>query len=202
VVVFFVIFFWMGFEQAGGTMNLFADAQTDRHVFGYEIPTSWFQSVNPLGIVLLGPVFAMIWTRLDRSKYAISDPTKQALGMMVLGLGFIVLAIAQGRAERFGTVGPQWLIAVYLLHTIGELMLSPVGLSMTSKLAPARLAGLLMAVWLLSSAVANYLSGMLEGMLAGSGIPLYWFLVGSSIGAGLILLAFTPWLKKLAHGRG
>ena len=202
VVVFFVIFFWMGFEQAGGTMNLFADKQTDRHVFSWEIPASWFQSVNPLGIVLLAPAFSMIWTKLDRSKYAISDPTKQALGMMVLGLGFVVLAIAQGRAEQFGTVGPQWLIAVYLVHTIGELMLSPVGLSMVSKLAPARFASLLMAVWLFSSAVANYLSGTLEAMLAGSGIPLYWFLVGSSFGAGLILLGLTPWLGILTRGRG
>lgn len=201
VVVFFVIFFWMGFEQAGGTMNLFADKQTDRHAFGYEIPASWFQSINPLGIVLLGPVFAMIWTKLDRSAYAISDPTKQALGMMVLGLGFIILAIAQGRAERLGSVGPQWLVIVYVVHTIGELMLSPVGLSMVSKLAPARLAGLLMGVWLLSSAVANYLSGVLEALLAGSGIPLYWFLVGSSVGAGLVLLALSPWLKQLTHGR-
>lgn len=201
VVVFFVIFFWMGFEQAGGTMNLFADRQTDRHAFGYEIPASWFQSINPLGIVLLGPVFAMIWTKLDRSAYAISDPTKQALGMMVLGLGFIILAIAQGRAEQLGSVGPQWLVIVYVVHTIGELMLSPVGLSMVSKLAPARLAGLLMGVWLLSSAVANYLSGVLEALLAGSGIPLYWFLVGSSVGAGLVLLALSPWLKQLTHGR-
>ncbi|MCX9155364.1 peptide MFS transporter [Niveibacterium sp. 24ML] len=201
IVVFFVIFFWMGFEQAGGTMNLFADQQTDRHAFGFEIPASWFQSINPLVIVLLAPVFSVMWTRLDRSRFALPVTAKQALGMIVLGLGFIVLAIAQGRAEEFGTVGPHWLFIVYFLHTIGELMLSPVGLSMVSKLAPARFGGLLMGVWLLSSAVANYLSGILEHMLQDSGIPLYWFLVGSSIGAGLVLLALTPMLKKLMHGR-
>ncbi|GAA5174629.1 MFS transporter [Niveibacterium umoris] len=201
IVCFFVIFFWMGFEQAGGTMNLFADQQTDRHAFGFEIPASWFQSINPLVIVLLAPAFSALWTRLDRTRFALSVSAKQALGMVVLGLGFIVLAIAQGRAEKFGSVGPHWLFIVYFLHTIGELMLSPVGLSMVSKLAPARFAGLLMGVWMLSSAVANYLSGTLEAMLAGSGVPLYWFLVGSSVGAGLVLLALTPMLKKLMHGR-
>ena len=202
IVAFFVVFFWMGFEQAGGTMNLFADNRTDRHVFGTEIPASWFQSVNPLLIVLLAPALAAAWTRLDVSKHALSDTAKQALGMLVLGLGFVVLAVAQDRAERFGTVGPQWLVAVYALHTVGELMLSPVGLAMVSKLAPARLASLLMGVWLLSSAAANYLSGTLEAMLKGSGIPLYWFLVGSSVGAGLALLALTPWLNRLMRGRG
>jgi len=202
LVAFFVVFFWMGFEQAGGTMNLFADNQTERRIFGSEIPASWFQSINPLLIVLLAPLFSVAWTRLDASKYSLSDTTKQALGMLVLGLCFVVLAIAQGQAEQFGKVGPQWLIAVYALHTVGELMLSPVGLSMVSKLAPARLASLLMGVWLLSSAAANYLSGTLEAMLMGSGIPLYWFLVGSSVGAGLALLSIGPFLNRLMHGRG
>jgi POT family proton-dependent oligopeptide transporter len=202
IVAFLVVFFWMGFEQAGGTMNLFADSQTDRHLLGIEIPASWFQSINPLLIVVLAPLFAVAWTRLDASRHALPDTAKQALGMMVLGLGFVVLAIAQGRAERYGAVGPQWLAAVYALHTVGELMLSPVGLAMVSKLAPARFAALLMGVWLLSSAAANYLSGTLEALLKGSGIPLYWFLVGSSFGAGMALLALTPWLNRLMHGRG
>jgi POT family proton-dependent oligopeptide transporter len=201
IVVFFVIFFWMGFEQAGGTMNLFADQQTDRHAFGWEIPASWFQSINPLVIVALAPVFSALWTWVDRSRFKLSDTTKQGLGMIVLGLGFIVLAIAQSRAEKFGPVGPQWLFFVYFLHTVGELMLSPVGLSMVSKVAPVRLAGLLMGVWLLSSAVANYLSGTLEAMLATSGIPLYWFLVGSSIGAGVVLLLISPMLQRLMYGK-
>ncbi|HEX8986317.1 MAG TPA: peptide MFS transporter [Rhodocyclaceae bacterium] len=202
VVAFFVVFFWMGFEQAGGTMNLFADSLTDRRLGGFEIPASWFQSINPLLIVALAPLFSVAWTRLDTSPHALPDTAKQAIGMMVLGLGFVVLAVAQQRAERFGPVGPQWLAAVYALHTVGELMLSPVGLAMVSKLAPARLAGLLMGVWLLSSAVANYLSGTLEALLKGSGIPLYWFLVASSFGAGFALLALTPWLTRLTGGRG
>ncbi len=201
IVVFFVIFFWMGFEQAGGTMNLFADKQVDRHTFGWEIPASWFQSVNPLVIITLAPLFSMLWTHLDRSRFALPDTIKQGLGMIVLGLGFIVLALAQTRAEQFGPVGPQWLFIVYFLHTVGELMLSPVGLSMVSKVAPARLAGLLMGVWLLSSAVANYLSGTLEAMLASSGVPLYWFLVGSSIGAGIVLLLISSLLQRLMYSK-
>ncbi len=104
-----VIFFWMGFEQAGGTMSLFADRQTDRMLFGREIPASYFQSVNPLLIVLLGPLFALMWRRWDRSRFALPAPAKMGLGMIVLGAGFVVLAIAQDRADSLGKVGPQWL---------------------------------------------------------------------------------------------
>jgi POT family proton-dependent oligopeptide transporter len=197
ITAFFVVFFWMGYEQAGGSMTLFADQQTDRHAFGWEIPASWFQTINPAAIVLLAPAFAAFWTWLDGSRYALPDPAKQAFGMLVLGLGFLVMVIAQGRAEALGPVGPQWLALVYLLHAVGELMLSPVGLSQVSHLAPPRLLGLLMGVWMLANAVANYLAGALEGLLAGSGIPLYVFLLGSSLGAGVLLLALSPWLQRL-----
>lgn len=196
IVAFFIIFFWMGFEQAGGSMTLFADTQTDRHAFGQEIPASWFQAINPLAIILLAPLFSAGWTALDRSRFALSDPAKQGWGMVVLGLGFVVMVMAQQRAEVQGTVGPQWLAAVYLLHTIGELMLSPVGLSLVSAAAPARLAGLLMGLWMAAIGVANYLAGALEGLLAGSGIPLFAFLLGSSLGAGALLLLASPWLAR------
>jgi proton-dependent oligopeptide transporter, POT family len=201
VMGFFVVFFWMGFEQAGGTMNLFADTLTDRHLGSWEIPASYFQAINPLGIVLLGPVIAAIWVRLDQSRYALPTPAKMAIGMIILGMGFVVLAIADSRAQAVGRVGPWWLVAVYLLHTLGELCLSPVGLSMVTKLAPARLAALLMGIWYLANAAANYLAGILEELLKGSSMPLYWFLVGSSIGAGLVLLAITPLVKRLMHER-
>jgi POT family proton-dependent oligopeptide transporter len=202
IVAVFVIMFWMGFEQAGGTMNLFADKQTERMLFGWEMPTSYFQSINPLAIVALAPIMAAMWTRLDRSRYAISDPAKQGGGMIVLGLGFVVMAIAQERADLIGRVGPQWLACVYLLHTLGELMLSPIGLSFVTKLAPARLAAMMMGLWFTSNAIANYFAGVLEAMLAGSGIPLYWFLVATSMGGGVALLLITPLLNRLAHGRG
>ena len=202
VMAFFVIFFWMGFEQAGGTMSLFADKQTDRHLFGAEIPASYFQALNPLFIFLLAPFFSVFWTRLDRSAYALATPTKQAIGMIILGLGFIVLAVAQQRADAGGPVNMTWLVMVFLLHTIGELCLSPIGLSMVTKLAPAKLAALMMGLWFGATALANYLAGMLESYLAGSGVPLYWFLVGSSIGAGVVMLVLTPLLKKWMHGQG
>jgi POT family proton-dependent oligopeptide transporter len=198
----FVVFFWMGFEQAGGTMNLFADKQTDRTLFGWEIPASYFQAINPLTIVALGPLLSMFWTRIDSSRFAIPTPAKMGLGMIILGLGFIVLAIADGRAQVEGKVGPEWLFIVYVIHTVGELFLSPIGLSMVTKLAPMRLAAMLMGLWYTANALANYLAGSLEEMLKTTQIPLYWFLVGSSVGAGVVLLALTPWIKKLMGGRG
>jgi POT family proton-dependent oligopeptide transporter len=124
------------------------------------------------------------------------------VGILIMGAGFIVLAIAQGRAETLGKVGPQWLFFVYLLHTMGELCLSPIGLSMVTRLAPVRLAAVMMGIWFAANAIANYLAGILESLLAGSSIPLYWFLVGSSLGAGVLLLLITPLLKYLMHGKG
>jgi POT family proton-dependent oligopeptide transporter len=197
-----VIFFWMGFEQAGGTMNLFAERETDRALLGREIPASYFQAVNPLLIVLLGPLLAAMWKRWDWTRFALSVPVKMGLGMMLLGTGFVVLAVAQGRAEALGKVGPQWLLAVYFLHTVGELCLSPIGLSMVTKLAPARLASVMMGLWFTATAIANYLAGTLEARLADSGIPLYWFLVGSSLGAGLVMWLAAPLLGRLMHGKG
>jgi POT family proton-dependent oligopeptide transporter len=201
IIAVFVVTFWMGFEQAGGTMNLFADKQTQRLIFGWEMPASYFQAINPLAIVALAPLFAALWIRLDRSRYAVSDPAKQGVGMIVLGLGFIVMAVAQERADAIGKVGPQWLACAYLLHTLGELMLSPIGLSMVTKLAPARLGAMMMGLWFTSNAIANYLAGVLEARLAGTGIPLYWFLVATSIGAGVVLLLLTPVLNRLTRGR-
>ena len=198
----FVVFFWMGFEQAGGTMSLFADQQTDRTLFGWEIPASYFQAINPLAIIILGPFLSMMWTRIDSSRFAIPTPAKMGLGMIILGLGFVVLAIADAKAQAVGKVGPEWLFFVFVIHTVGELFLSPIGLSMVTKLAPARLAAMLMGLWYTANALANYLAGSLEEMLKTSQISLYWFLVGSSVGAGIVLLAITPLIKKLMGGRG
>ena len=202
ILAIFVIFFWMGFEQAGGTMTLFADEQTDRHLGGWEIPASWFQSINPLAIVALAPVFSVFWLKLDQSRFALSTPAKMAIGMIILGLGFVVMFIAQGIAERTGSVGPWWLAMVYLIHTIGELCLSPIGLSMVTKLSVPRMVSLMMGVWFVSSAVANYLAGRLEELVAHYDLPVFAFLIASSIGAGLLLLLLTPLLKKWMHGKG
>ncbi len=202
VLAVFVIAFWTGFEQAGGTMSLFADKQTDRHVFGWLMPASYFQTINPLTILLLAPLFSLFWTRLDRSRWALSTPAKMATGMIILGLGFALLYVAQQRASAIGPVAPFWLAGVYVLHTIGELCLSPIGLSMVTKLAPVRVGALLMGVWFIANGVAGYLSGILESLLATSGLPLFGVLVVSSIGAGLLLLLLTPVLRGWMHGRG
>jgi len=200
IVAVFVIAFWMGFEQAGGTMNLFADKLTERVMFGWEMPASWFQAINPLLIIALAPLFAMLWPRLDRSRYAPSPVVKQALGMMILGLGFVVLAIGQEHADAVGKVSPLWLVSAFALHTVGELLLSPIGLSMVTKLAPLRWVSLMMGLWFAAIATASYLAGILESLLAGSGIPLYWFLMGTSIGAGVLLLLASPSIHRLMGG--
>lgn len=201
VLTMFSIFFWMGFEQAGGSMNLFADKQTARSIGGFDVPSSWFQSINPFAILVLAPVFATIWTALNKSRFAPPDPAKQAMGLIVLGLGFIVMYRAQTLADAVGLVSPLWLAGAYLLHTIGELMLSPVGLALTSRAAPVRVAALLMGVWMLSSAAGNYLAGALENIMNGTGIPPYLFLTESSIGAGVLLLVLTPILHRMLRAR-
>jgi len=200
VMAFFVVFFWMGFEQAGGTMNLFADRLTDRRLGGWEVPASYFQAANPLYILLLAPLFSRLWWRLDRGRWRPSVVVKQAAGLLLLGAGFALLLVAQRRAEAQGLVGPQWLLAVYLLHTLGELCLSPIGLSMVTKLAPARWLSLLLGLWFSAMALANYLAGTLEALLAAGGLPLYGFLVASSLAAGLLLLCLAPWLSRRMHG--
>jgi POT family proton-dependent oligopeptide transporter len=201
IVAFFSIVFWMGFEQAGGSMNLFADQQTARTLGGFEVPASWFQSVNPVLILALAPVFSVVWTAVNRSRFSLPDTAKQGMGIIVLGLGFVVMYLAQMRADSIGLVSPLWLASAYALHTIGELMLSPVGLALTSRAAPARMSALLMGVWLLSSSVGNKLAGSLESLMQGTGIQPYLFLTMLSIGTGVLLLLLTPLLHRMLERR-
>ncbi|WP_435010152.1 peptide MFS transporter [Tundrisphaera lichenicola] len=207
IVSVFSIVFWMGFEQSGGTLNLFADAKTERNILGWQFPASFFQSINPLLIVLLAPVVALIWSLIEKTRFRITSSAKMGLGLVILGLAFVVMNEAEKLAGTNGKVGPQWLSAVFLLLTLGELCLSPIGLSLVNKLAPAPVASLMMAVWFLCTAVANYLAGRLEHLLAVFSqwydveINLWVFLIASSIIPGLMLLALTGPLKKMAHGR-
>ena len=201
IVAAFSVVFWAGFEQAGGSMNLFADKQTDRAVFGHEFPATWFQSINPLLILLLAPAFTAIWTAINNSRFSLPDTAKQGLGIVVVGLGFIVMTVAQMKADATGPVGPLWLVGAYALHTVGELMLSPVGLALTSRSAPPQIAALLMGVWLLSSAAGNYLAGTLEKLMSGTGVPPYQFLTLFSIATGVVLLACTPLLNRMLSKR-
>ena len=201
ILTLFSIFFWMGFEQAGGSMNLFADKQTARTVGSFVVPASWFQSINPFGIMLFAPLFATIWTALNRSRFALPDPAKQSLGLITLGLSFVIMHRAQTLADAIGLVSPLWLAGAYFLQTLGELMLSPVGLALTSRAAPIRVAALLMGVWMLSNAAGNYLAGSLAKIMHGTGIAPYLFLTEASIGAGVLLLLLTPILHRMLRAR-
>jgi POT family proton-dependent oligopeptide transporter len=191
--------FWCVFEQAGSTLNLFAERSTDRGVMGFVVPATWFQSLNALFIIGLAPVFAWLWVRLASKEP--SSPAKFALGLVAAGLGFVVLAVGASRTTGGGQVSPLWLVAVYLMHTIGELCLSPVGLSAMTKLAPARIGGLLMGVWFLSLSAGNYLGGRIASLYEALPLStLFWLIAGFGICAGLILALLVKPTKALMGG--
>ncbi|MBN2801176.1 MAG: peptide MFS transporter [Deltaproteobacteria bacterium] len=198
----FTIFFWMGFEQAGGTFSLFADTRTNRVVGGFTIPAGWFQSVNPLMILGLAPLFSLLWGGLARTRFNPSTPVKMGFGLIFLAAGFGVMGMADQIAGADGMVGPMWLVVAFLLHTMGELCLSPIGLSMVTKLAPLKLASLLMGLWFAATATANYMAGVLPAIMESAQLPLYWFLVAVSTGAALVLFALSPVITKYMYGRG
>ncbi len=208
IMMLFNIFFWAGFEQAGSSISLYTDRYIDRHVgmLDWTVPTSWFQSVNPLFIVLLGPVFTWLWTYLGNKKREPNTIIKMALGMILLGVGFFLMIGAA--LERGGDVADtavkanlMWLVGTYLIHTMGELCLSPVGLSMVTKLAPLRLGSLMMGVWFLSSFIANFLSGYLVQYFATMGAQTIFTIISAVvIVLGLLVLIISNQLKKLMHG--
>ncbi|MDO8680823.1 MAG: peptide MFS transporter [Acidobacteriota bacterium] len=190
--------FWSVFEQAGSTLNLFADRNTNNEVLGHAYPSSWFQSVNSLFIFALAPVFAWIWIRLASQGREPSSPAKFAFGLVFVGLGFAILIIPARMAEQGALVSPTWLIATYFLHTVGELVLSPVGLSAMTTLAPARIAGLMMGVWFLATSVGNFIGGRVAGFYEAFALPtLFGAVAGFAIVAGLILFALVPSMRKL-----
>jgi POT family proton-dependent oligopeptide transporter len=160
IVVFFLvaILFWGAYEQAGSTLALFADRYTRLEIFGFSFPSSWFQSVQPIFVILLAPLFAWIWVRLGPRDPSV--PTKLALGVLFMGLAFLVLVPAGEMAQSSGVrVSPWWLIMSYGISELGELCLYPVGLSAVTKLSPTRILGLMMGVWMLSNAFGNMLAG-------------------------------------------
>jgi POT family proton-dependent oligopeptide transporter len=165
ILVFFVIFFWGAFEQAGASLTLFADRQTDRNVMGWEMPAEYFQSVNPLAVITLAPLFTVLWGFLHKRRMEPSSPTKMAWGLALVALGFAVIAIPVSSLPAGEKVSMWWLVALYVIHTMGELCLSPIGLSMVSKLAPLRLSSLLMGTWFLGNAAANKFAGTLSALI-------------------------------------
>jgi proton-dependent oligopeptide transporter, POT family len=188
--------FWSEFEQAGSTLNLFADRATRNSILGWNFPSSWFQSANALFIITFAPVFAWLWLRLGSREP--SSPVKFSAGLIGVGLGFAILVPAARTNASGALVSPMWLIATYLIHTFAELCLSPVGLSSMTKLAPARVAGLMMGVWFLATAVGNFIGGRLSSLYESFPLPhLFGAVAAFGIVLGLVLLAFSRSIEAL-----
>lgn len=206
ILFLFAVFFWAGFEQAGSSLSLYTDKFINRTVLGYEIPTSFFQSVNPIFIIVLAPLFAMFWS--SKLGKRLSTPIKMGLGMIILGIGFWFMlgAVAQRAAagdiaSTANKAGIMWLIVTYFLHTVGELCLSPVGLSVVTKLSPPKLASILMAVWMLSSSVANFIGGYLASIVESLGAgEVFTYISGFVIVCGVLLILLNKFIVKMMHG--
>lgn len=210
IFMLFNAFFWIAFEQAGSSLNIYADQNTDRHIFGWEMPATWFQSVNPCLIVLLAPFFAALWTGLGKRNLDPSQPLKISLGLILLGIGYLFMVAAGILGKDGAKVGMFWLTMTYVFHTLGELCLSPTGLSYVTKAAPVRYVSLLMGIWFISSFLANlgggYIAATVEQIERGE-IHLPWHFGGqadffflfvvSSFGAGLLILILTPLFRRL-----
>ena len=174
ILAFFGIFFWAAFEQAGVSLTFLAEQHVDRVVtaLNFNIPAAWFQSVNPLAILLFAPVFAGLWLKLKDMGKEPSIPLKMAMGLFLLSSGFMLLVLATGSLDHgAATISPLWLVVVYVLLTFGELCISPIGLSMVTKLSPKRFTCLLMGVWFLTSAVANILAGQISTLYPDPSLP-------------------------------
>ena len=201
VVAFFLAasFFWGAYEQAGSSFNLFAFESTNRVIAGWEFPAGWFQWVPALFVIIQAPLFAWLWLRMGARQP--SSPAKFVLGLVFVGLGFVVMAVAAGLAAGGNKVGAGWLMATYFFHVVGEMCLSPVGLSTVTKLAPARVTGLMMGVWFLAAAVGNYLGGRVAGLYETFPLPvLFGTVAGVTVAAGLVLAIFVRPIRRLMGG--
>lgn len=214
LIMIFVVFFWMCFEQAGASLTFFADAQTNRHIFGMEMPASYFQSFNAAFIVLLAPIISAMWVRLAKKGVNPVAPYKQSLGLAFLAFGYLFIAIGSKNIPEAGA-NMIWLTGLYFLHTIGELFLSPIGLSMVNKLTPGRFTSLMMGIWFLAIATGNKLAGTMSSLYPDPSLPthphflgieidsLYTYFmifVGFSGAASVILFFLCRKLQKMMHG--
>ena len=204
-----VAVFWSGFEQAGSSFNIFARDATERSLPGWfpfidEIPASWFQSINALFIIILAPVFGSIWVWLDKRNANPSIPLKAAMGLLGLALGFFVIAWGAANAGDDGLASPAWLVVMYFLHTVGELCISPIGLSAVTKLAPVSRVGQMMGVWFVGAALGN----LFAGLVAGAGVEEQGFVgLFRSItwvigGVGIVALLASPFVRRLTDRSG
>ena len=201
VLFIFSALFWSGFEQAGSSLNLVAERLTNRNIGGWEMPASFLQSVNAGFIIILAPVFAGIWVVLARRSKEPSSPGKFTLGLIFLGLGFAVMIVAAQRSQAGVLVSPMWLVLTYLLHTIGELCLSPVGLSTVTKLAPQRMVGQMMGVWFMSISLGNLIAGRVAGQFETLPLPdLFGRVTMFTLGGGVVLALLIKPIRRLMSG--
>ena len=215
ILILFSLIFWALFEQAGSSLNILTDRGVNRVIFGWEVPASMFQSLNAGFIFTIAPLFAMLWIALAKRNMEPSTPIKFSIGIIFVGLGFLALVYGMRSSEGLQT-GVFWIILIYLLHTLGELCLSPVGLSSVTKLSPQRIVGFMMGMWFFASAAGNYVAGLIARATASesSGVSndvfdltqkqsfmdVYTDVGLMAIGCGILLAILTPFLKKLMHG--
>ncbi|KAB2495147.1 peptide MFS transporter [Priestia endophytica] len=201
ILAFVTIAFWTAFEQAGSSLTLYTQEHIDRHIGSFTVPTEWFQSLNAMFIVLLAPIMSIVWYKLGKSKRGdFKTPTKMGMGLITVGLGFLVLvsAVVQTGNSSELKVNLLFMVFTYFLHTLAELMISPVGLSMVSRLAPLKLASLLMGVWMASSAVANKLAGVLATYTQSFGyLEIFGVISAVTIVLGIIVLFLSKPISKL-----
>ncbi len=202
VLAFFNLAFWSGFEQAGTSFNTFANEATDRVVFGWEIPASWFQSINALFIVILAPLFTVIWTKLSKKNLNPRTPNKFGFSLVFLSVGFLIAGIANDNVDMANgiLVGPIWLVIIYLFHTIGELCMSPVGLSMITKLSPPKITSIMMGAWFASIALGNYLAAAMTAISEALGFPTFYFIATYAIVLAGIAFLIAPVLNRMMKG--
>jgi POT family proton-dependent oligopeptide transporter len=218
IIAFFVMFFWAAFEQAGSSLTFIADQQTDLHFLGIELPPSSVQNANSIFIILLALPFSYLWVNLQKRGIEPNSPTKQAIGLLLLAIGYLIIA-TQVKDLGSGKLGVIWFFVMYLFHTMGEICLSPIGLSLVSKLAPKRFSSLLMGVWFIANAAGYALAGTLGALLpptevvAGAALPSFLgfeihnlyeffmvFVTLAGIASVLLYILATGPLKRMMHG--
>jgi POT family proton-dependent oligopeptide transporter len=201
VLFIFASLFWGAYEQAGSTLNLFADRFADNRIFGFAFPSSWYVSVQAGFVILLSPIFAWLWIKLGPRQP--SSPAKFAIALFFVGLGFLVLVPAGAQAQNGSgmRISPLWLVAAYFIEELGELCLSPVGLSAVTKLAPVRIIGLMMGVWFLSNSLGNKLAGWSAGFIGSVPLTtLFGVTAGVCLIAALIMALLVRPMRRLMGG--
>jgi POT family proton-dependent oligopeptide transporter len=217
IFMFFNFLFWLAFEQAATSVSFFTDERMNREISGFLVPTGWFQNINPLVIIILSPIFGAMWVALAQRKIAVPQPVKIGLGLIWLGLGYVFMVFAGLAVKEPGALASMWLlVATYVLHTIGELFLSPTGLAYVTRAAPKSSTSLLMGVWFLSSFLAYTVGGKIAGEADAATIASARFFVQDigldmgapfanfflqfvvlTVGGGIVIIALTPLLRKL-----